>query len=163
MDAIVSVTGDWGIGYRGRLLVPNHQDMRRFRELTEGGTVICGRTTFGSFPNGALPNRLNIIISGDSSLRAEGALVTSSVQDAVQMAEREAYGNGRIWVIGGASIYRQMLPLCRDAYVTKHGIVTDADTFFPNLDDDPEWHVAEEQGGGVTSDGVPFRFLRYSR
>ena len=163
MDAIVSVTSDWGIGLNGELPVRNRWDMRKFRELTEGGTIICGRTTFESFPHGALSNRLNIVVTRDGSYVADGAITASCIDDAILMASNAEYGNGRIWVVGGGSIYWQMLPLCDEAYVTMHYTIPESDTFFPNLDEDPHWMVIERQGPMETEDGVAFEFRRYRK
>lgn len=165
MDAIVSVTGDWGIGYEGRLLVSNRQDMLRFKELTTGGIVICGKRTFESFPGGALPERLNVVITRDEGFcPASGdVIVARGIDEAVRVSQSVGFGNGKVWVIGGESIYRQMLPLCDDAYVTKNDTVVKADTFFPNLDEHPDWRLVDEQEGGMTQGGIRFKFLRYRR
>lgn len=159
MNAIVSVSREWGIGNRGRLIIPNADDMRRFRSLTWGGTVICGRTTYESFPNGALPNRRNIVLSSDPSFDPPDALVVRTIDEALGAV---AGTNPRqVWVIGGAAVYRQMLPMCQLAYVTFHEASLEADTFFPNLDQDEKWFLATEHEGGITQDGTMFTYRAY--
>lgn len=161
MDVIVSVTANWGIGHRGNLLVPNHQDMRRFKTMTEGGIVICGRSTYESFPASPLPNRLNIVISSQRLPPVDGVMQAGSIEEATELASEVASDRQRIWVIGGASVYQQMLPMCDRAYVTRHGVTLPADAFFPNLDEDPRWHAIDQSPEMVTKGGVPFRFVTY--
>lgn len=159
MNAIVSVTRDWGIGFKGRLLVRNPADMRSFRELTTGGTVVCGHTTYQSFPHGALPNRRNIVLSRDAGFAPADAEVVRSVGEALMAVSGE--NPARVWLIGGDAVYRQLLPHCASAYVTKHDIEVPADAFFPNLDDDPAWELVSTTPGGLTPAGIPFFFCRY--
>lgn len=163
MNAIVSVTSGWGIGNRGELIVSNREDMAFFRRMTTGGTVICGQTTYLSFPHGVLPNRRNIVISDDMSFVADDAFVVRGIEDALAVARDGSCDEDRIWVIGGASIYRQMLPMCDRAYVTFHDVVRPADAFFPNLDDNADWTVADVTGEGVTGEGIPYEFRTYER
>ena len=161
MNAIVSVTSNWGIGLEGNLLVRNRVDMSYFKNKTMGGTVICGQTTFESFPGGALEGRRNVVLSLDPSFDAPGAEVYASVDDALNAVSNE--DQGTVWVIGGESIYRQLLPYCDCALITKNDVVMEADAFFPNLDDDPSWRVEDVQEGGVTKSGIPFEFVTYVR
>lgn len=161
MNAIVSVTKDWGIGLNGNLLVRNAADMRFFKERTMGGTVICGQSTFLSFPGGALKGRRNIVLSLDPSFEPEGAEVFGSVEDALAAVRTEDPES--VWVIGGQSIYRQLLSCCTKALVTKNDVVLPADAFFPNLDADPAWVVEEVTPGGVTKQGIPYEFVTYVR
>lgn len=161
MNAIVSVTSDWGIGKDGRLLVRNSQDMRHFKNTTMGGTVICGRTTFQSFPGGALQGRRNIVLSTDPSFSAKGAEVIRSVPQVLEATRNDDPNS--VWVIGGQSIYKQLLNMCTHVIVTKNKVIVEADAYFPNLDDDPVWHIEDVWGEGVTKEGVPFEFVRYTR
>lgn len=159
MNAIVSVTNDWGIGLKGNLLVRNARDMRYFKDHTMGGTVICGQTTFESFPGGALEGRRNVVLSLDPSFAAPGAEVVRSL-DAALAAVRDEDPRS-VWLIGGQSVYRQLLPHCTRALVTKNDITLPADAFFPDLDADPSWHIEHEEYGGVTKAGIPFSFVTY--
>ena len=161
MRAIVSVTRDWGIGNKGNLLVRNPADMRFFKDQTMGGTVICGQTTFESFPGGALEGRRNIVLSFDPDYSAKGIEVVSSVDEALEAVRDEDPDS--VWLIGGQSVYRQLLPRCSGALVTKNDVVLEADAFFPNLDEDPSWQVASEEPGGITASGIPFTFVTYRR
>ncbi len=174
MDAIVSVTQDWGIGLEGQLAVANRADMRRFVQLTCGGrkpseaapgevlgTVIMGRKTFESFPNGALKARRNIVITRDEGFAAPGAEVAHSVEEAVDLVA--GTDPSAVWLIGGESVYRQLLPSCQRAHVTMNEVVVPADAFFPNLDEDPAWELVTCEEGGTTPEGVSFSYRTYER
>jgi dihydrofolate reductase len=159
MKAIVSVTKDWGIGLKGKLLVRNPVDMRFFKDNTMCGTVVCGQTTFLSFPGGALERRRNVVLSIDPTFAAKGAEVVHSLDEALAAVKDD--DPERVWVIGGESVYRQLLPHCSHVLVTKNDVVLDADAFFPNLDEDPDWSVESTTVGGVTKAGIPFEFVTY--
>lgn len=159
MNAIVSVTRDWGIGLEGGLLVRNREDMRFFRRATMGGTVVCGRTTFQSFPGGALKGRRNVVISTNPDFLPTGAEVVHSVDEALAAVSGD--NPNSVWLIGGQSVYEQLLPHCQRAYVTKHDVVVPADAFFPNLDELDDWVVEKTEDGGITPSGVPFAFVTY--
>lgn len=172
MDAIVSVTGDWGIGLDGGLAVANRADMRRFVKLTCAGrkpseampgeffgTVIMGRKTFESFPGGALKARRNVVITRDEGYEAPGAEVVHSIDEALALVA--PLDPDTVWLIGGESIYRQLLPFCRHAHVTRNDVVVPADAFFPDLDADPDWKLVFQEEGGITPEGIPFSYLTY--
>ena len=158
MDAIVSVTADWGIGRDGSLLVRNRADMKRFKELTMGGNVIMGRKTFESLPGGPLTGRKNIVLTRSRDFVAEGVEVARSIDEALEMAD--AHG-GRTWLIGGASLYGQFIDICDEAYVTYHDCVLEADAYFPNLDEDERWTCTEVSETDFTASGIPFHFALY--
>ena len=123
MNLIVNADKNWGIGKNNELLVHIPNDMKMFRQMTTGKVVVMGRKTLESFPNGMpLPKRTNIVLTHDKDYDAKGAIV----------------------VIGGESIYRMMLPYCDKAYVTRTDFAYDADTYFPNLDEMPEWKLVKE-------------------
>lgn len=161
MNAIVSVTEDWGIGYKGQLLVRNRVDMNFFKSKTMGGTVLCGQNTFLSFPGGALEGRRNIVLSLDPTFEAPGIEVFSNMDDA--LAAVQDTDPKDVWVIGGESIYRQLLPMCDRVFVTKNAVRLPADAYFPNLDDDPSWHVESTEKGGITKAGIAYDFVTYAR
>lgn len=121
--------------------------MKFFRETTKGKVVAMGRKTLESFPNGLpLKNRVNIVLTTDKNYNGRGAVLVHSVEEMV--AELQKYNEEDIFVIGGETIYRQLLPYCKKAYITKIDHAYHADTYFPNLDDDPEWEmtgISEEQ------------------
>ena len=146
------------IGYQNRLLYAIPSDMTRFRMLTTGHTIIMGRKTFESLPNGALPNRRNIVISKTREQIA-GCEVFGSLEEALE-ARKEA-AEDECFIIGGASIYEQALPFADKLYLTivekepEH-----ADTFFPEINP-AEWEVTEKEMRN--ENGLPFTFLTLYR
>ena len=117
MNLIAAVDRNWAIGYKNELLVRIPEDQKWFRETTTGKAVIMGRKTLESFPNKSpLKNRLNVVITSDMNYSVPGAVVVHSIDEAVE-AVRD-YADDDVYVIGGESIYRQMLPLCSTAHIT---------------------------------------------
>ena len=147
MNLIVNVDKNWAIGLGSKLLVRIPQDMKYFRSMTTGHVVVMGRKTLESFPESKpLPNRVNIVLTRDQGYQAPGALVVHSMEELKE--EVEQCSGEEIFVIGGGQIYRELLPLCDKAYVTKVDRAFDADVYFPDLDQDPQWKmtkVSEEQ------------------
>lgn len=158
MNAIVAVDATWAIGCQGDLLFSLPTDMRRFRTLTMGGTVILGRKTLDSFPGGKpLPKRRNIVITRNPDLTVEGAEIASGPEEALALAQ----GDENIWVIGGGSVYTALLSQCKRVYLTKvDQAAENADTFFPNLDKLPNWKV-EKRSEPVEENGLTYRFIDY--
>ena len=146
------------IGYQNRLLYAIPSDMTRFRELTTGHTIIMGRKTFESLPNGALPHRRNIVISKTRE-QITGCEVYTSLEEA--LAARKEAAEDECFIIGGASIYEQALPFADKLYLT---IVekepAHADTFFPEINP-AEWEVTEKEMRN--ENGLPFTFLTLYR
>ena len=161
MKLIVAVDKNWAIGYKNELLVSIPADMRFFRDQTTGKTVVMGKNTLESFPGGkALKNRVNIVVALEKSYKAPDAIVVNSIEDAI--AEASKYNTDDVYVIGGASIYKQMLQFCDTAYVTKIDHAYVADTYFPNLDEDESWQmteISEEQ----TYYDLEYRFTKYEK
>lgn len=147
MNLIVNVDKNWAIGLGSKLLVRIPQDMKYFRSMTTGHVVVMGRKTLESFPESKpLPNRVNIVLTRDQSYQVPGAVVVHSMEELKE--ELKKYSGEEIFVIGGGQIYRELLPLCDKAYVTKVDRAFDADVYFPDLDQDPQWKmtkVSEEQ------------------
>ena len=161
MNLIVAVDKNWGIGYQNKLLNSIPEDMKYFRETTTGKVVVMGRKTLESFPNGLpLKNRTNIVITGDHTYKAKDAIIVHSIEEALE--ELKKYDTNDIYVIGGESIYRQLLPYCDVAHVTRTDHVYDADAWFPNLEEDPEWVLTGESEEKTYFD-LEFRFCRYER
>ena len=157
LEAVVAVYKDWGIGAEGTQPVALKADRRFFRELTRGSAVIVGRRTLEDFPGGRpLPGRENIILTR-RDITVDGAKVAHSPEEAAAAAESE-----RVFVIGGASVYRAMLPYIRRVYVTKIGAEPRSDSFFPDLDADPGWRETDP-GELMEENGVPYRFAVYER
>ena len=146
MNLIVAADANWGIGKDNKLLVSIPADMKFFRNTTTGNVVIMGRKTLESFPGGLpLKNRVNIVLTRDKNYQAKGAVVVHSVEEALEEAKKY---EEEVYVIGGDSVYKQMLPYCSKAYVTKIDFAYEADSFFPDLDKEGEWKVtgrSEEQ------------------
>ncbi|NCB92730.1 MAG: dihydrofolate reductase [Clostridia bacterium] len=161
MNLIVAVDEKWGIGKNNKLLVSIPSDMKFFREETSGKVVVMGRKTLESFPNGMpLKNRTNVVLTRDKSYQAKGAVIVHDTKELLE--ELKKYPDDQIYVIGGGEIYKQMLPYCSVAHVTKIEHSYDADTFFPNLDEMDEWEVtasSEEQ----TCFDIEFSFVKYER
>lgn len=161
MNLIVAVDKNWAIGKENKLLVSIPQDMKFFRETTMGKVVVMGRKTLQSFPGGQpLKKRTNIVITRDKNYSVKDAIVVHSVEEALE--ELKKYNSEDIYVIGGESIYRQMLPHCNVAHVTKIDHAFEADTYFPNLDEKEDWlvtGVSDEQ----TYFNLEYEFVRYER
>ena len=157
MNAIVVVDSNWAIGREGQLLFSLPTDMKRFRQLTLGSTVLLGRKTLESFPGGKpLPKRRNVVLTS-RDLQTEGVDCVRSLE-ALRSAGQAAEN---AFVIGGGSVYAALLPSCRRVYVTKvDAAVQGADTWFPNLDQLPGWEI-EAVSDPVTENGLTFRFVDY--
>ncbi len=161
MNIIVAVDNNWAIGNRDRLLVSIPNDHKHFREETTGKVVVLGRKTLQTFPQGQpLKNRTNIILSGDPNYEVKDAVVVHSVEELLE--ELKKYDTGDVYIIGGESVYRQMLPYCDTAHVTKIDREYEADTYFPNLDRDPEWEITADSDEQTYFD-IAYTFCRYER
>ena len=161
MNLIVAVDKNWAIGKENKLLVSIPQDMKFFRETTIGKVVVMGRKTLESFPGEQpLKQRTNIVLTTDKSYSVKDAIVVHTIDELLE--ELKKYNDEDIYVIGGESIYRQMLPHCTLAHVTKINHAYEADTYFPNLDEKDEWvvtGVSDEQ----TYFNLEYEFVRYER
>ena len=158
MELIVAVYDDWGIGAGGTQPIALSADRKFFRETTRGCMVIVGRRTVADFPGGKpLPGRVNVVLSRNAA-EIPSFTLCHSPEAAAELAQTAQ----RAMVIGGGSIYRQMLPLCHTAYVTKVHCIPASDTFFPNLDQDPQW-VLEEVLQSGEEDGIGYEMCRYVR
>lgn len=161
MNIIVAVDKNWAIGKNNKMMWSIPADMRFFREKTTGHVVVMGRKTLESFPNGLpLKQRTNIVLSRDKNYQVKGTLVMHTTEELLE--HLKGYAPEEIFIIGGESIYRQFLPYCDTAYVTKIDHAYDADTHFPNLDEMPEWEMTEA-GGEQTSFDLEFVFTKYER
>lgn len=161
MNIIVAVDKNWAIGNKGDLLVRIKSDHRRFKALTVGKVVVLGRKTMDTFPGRKpLKDRTNIILSHDPEYKVEGALVVHSIDELLE--ELKKYPSEDVFIIGGSSIYDQMLPYCDCAYITKIDHGYEADAFFADLDADPEWKVRQTSETQTDYD-VPYSFVDYVR
>ena len=161
MKAILSADRNWGIGLNNRLLVSISSDMKFFRQTTTGKVVVMGRKTLESFPNGLpLKNRTNIVLTGNPNYSVKDAVIVHTEDELLR--ELEKYNSDDIYVIGGESVYRMMLPYCDTVLVTKIDRAFQADTFFPNLDEMDEWEMTEESEEQTCFD-LEFTFTKYER
>ena len=158
MELIVAVYDDWGIGRDGTQPIALSDDRKFFREMTKGCMVITGRRTIEDFPGKKpLPGRVNVALSRNAA-QIPGFTLCHSPQEALELA----HAAQRAMVIGGGSIYRQMLPYCDRAYITKVHVTPESDTFFPNLDEDPAWYPAEVLRQGEEN-GIAYEMILYRR
>ena len=158
MELIVAVYDDWGIGCCGTQPIALSADRKFFRETTKGAMVIAGRKTIGDFPGKKpLPGRVNVALTRTMQ-EIPGFTVCTSTEEAAELAKSAQ----RCFVIGGGSVYRQMLPYCDAAYITKVHTTVGCDTYFPNLDEMEEWYVAENLLSGEEN-GIGYEMLLYKR
>ena len=158
MELIVAVYDDWGIGKDGTQPVALSADRKFFRETTRGAMVIVGRRTIEDFPGQKpLPGRVNVALTRTPK-EIPGFTVVTSPEEAAALAVNAE----RAMVIGGGSIYRQMIPMCDTAYVTKVHTTVDSDTFFPNLDEDAAWELKEVLQSGEEN-GISYEMCLYMR
>ena len=158
MELIVAVYDDWGIGRDGTQPIALSADRKFFREMTKGAMVIAGRRTIGDFPGKKpLPCRVNVALTRQD-LEIPGFTVCHSPEEAVELAKTAQ----RCFVIGGGSVYKQMLSYCDAAYITKVHVTPESDTHFPNLDEMEDWYVAETMLSGEEN-GIAYEMLLYKR
>ena len=161
MNLIVAVDNNWAIGNKNELLVRIPNDHKHFREETTGKVVVLGRKTLETFPQGLpLKNRTTIILSRDTKYQVKDAVIVHSIEELLE--ELKKYNEEDIYIIGGESIYRQMLPYCKVAHVTKIDREYEADTYFPNLDQDENWHITADSDEQTYFD-IAYQFLKYER
>ncbi len=143
MNLIVAVDKNWSIGNQGQLLVSIPEDKRLFREETLGKVIVMGRKTLESLPGKQpLYGRVNIVLTKNPDYKVKGAIVCHSFLEV--MEELGKYQENDCFIIGGQSMYEQFLPLCNIAHVTYIDYLYNADTHFPNLDQDSEWEMTRE-------------------
>ena len=158
MELIVAVYDDWGIGCDGTQPVALSADRKFFRETTRGAMVIAGRRTIADFPGQKpLPGRVNVALSCTAQ-EIPGFMLCRSTEEALELAKTAE----RVFVIGGGTVYRQMLPYCDKAYITKVHTTISCDAFFPNLDQDPQWEMGEILQSGEEN-GIGYEMCLYVR
>ncbi|MFG6338324.1 MAG: dihydrofolate reductase [Lachnospiraceae bacterium] len=161
MNAIVAVDNNWAIGCKNSLLVRIPADHKNFRQETTGKVVVLGRKTLETFPQGMpLQNRTNIILSTNPDYRVKDAVVVHSKEELD--AELKKYPTEDVYIIGGESVYRMMLPACDVVHVTKIDHDYEADAYFPNLDNDDAWEITAESEEQTYFD-LPYYFVKYER
>ena len=161
MNIVAAVDKNWAIGNKGELLVRIPNDQKSFRELTTGKVVVLGRKTLDTFPQGQpLPNRTNIILTRDRDFKVKGAVVVHSIEELFE--KLKAYRSEDVFVIGGDSIYRQLLPYCDTAHITTIDYEYEADAYLPDLSADPEWEKTADSDE-ITYFDLSYSFVRYER
>ncbi len=161
MNLIAAVDENWAIGNKNELLIRIPADMKMFRQETTGKVVILGRKTLETFPGGKpLKDRVNLILSTQKDYQVEEAVVVHSVEDLLKAVEE--YETDDVYVIGGESIYRQLLPYCQTAHITKIDRSYEADAWFPNLEEAGDWIITAESEEQSYFD-TTYRFIRYER
>lgn len=168
MNLVVAVDNNWAIGNKGDLLAHVRADLKEFARLTTGHVVILGSKTLSTFPGGRiLKDRTNIVLSSRTEYNPEGAIMARSFEDLKKILEN--YDSDDVFVIGGASVYKELLPLVDTCFVTKFDKSFEADAFFPNLDESGEWKMVyrgPEQKSNPEKDTEPdlsFYFTKYRR
>jgi dihydrofolate reductase len=159
ISIIVAVSEDWGIGKDNELLWHISEDLKRFKRLTLGNTVIMGKRTWESLPRKPLPGRRNIVLTDDRTETIENAVTAYSIEDSLTKCER----NEEIFVIGGGSIYRQFMPIADRLYITHVHKKAPADIYFPEIDL-KIWKIKEKKDF-ITDDGngIPYTYTIYEK
>jgi dihydrofolate reductase len=161
MNLIAAVDNNWAIGNRGSLLVRIPNDQKQFREMTLGKVIVMGRKTIETFPQQQpLASRVNIVLTRDKSFSRKDAVIVHSIAELLK--ELSKYDDNDIYVVGGESIYKQLLPYCKVAHITKIDYEYQADAYMPNLDEDPEWKKVGESDEQTYFD-LEYYFLKYEK
>ena len=159
MKMIVAVDTNWGIGFENNLLVSIPEDMKFFRKTTMGKIVVMGRKTLESFPQQKpLENRVNIVLTSSENYFVENAIICHSKEELLKKLEE--YNSDDVFVIGGSSVYSELLLFCDTIYVTKVNHSYVADSFFPNLDNLKDWKIIERSGKQFYEE-IEYEFLVY--
>lgn len=159
MNIIAAVDRNWAIGNKNALLVKIPRDQKLFFEMTQGKVVVMGRNTLESLPQKQpLKNRVNIVLSSDKAYAVKGAVVVHSLEEL--FGELKQYESEDVFVAGGETVYRQLLPYCDTAHITKIDYAYEADAYFPRLDELPEWELAADSEEQTYFD-LEYYFLQY--
>lgn len=160
LSIIAAIDRNNAIGRNGQLLCHLPADLKHFKELTSGHTIIMGRVTFDSLPKGALPNRRNIVVTRNPNFKAEGVETALSVEDALWMSRDDS----EVFVIGGGQIYRETLPLSTHLYLTRiDASFSDADTFFPEINLNVWTETSCKHFSADEKHAYAFSFVNYRR
>lgn len=158
---IASADKNWGIGYKNKLLARIPEDMKQVSSKTRGKVIVMGRKTLESFPDGKpLPGRNNVVLTGRSDYKVENALVVHGIPELTDALKDY---QGEVYVFGGESIYRQLLPFCTKAYITRIGEEFEADAFLPRFDQLNDWKVVEQGEWQISKTGLSYKFIEYRK
>ena len=160
ISIIVAISEENAIGKQGGLLCHLPNDLKHFKAVTNGSTVIMGERTFFSLPKHPLPNRRNVVITDVAGKTFKGAESAYSIEEAVEIVKSES----EAFIIGGGTIYRQFMPIADKLYITHiHHSWSDADTFFPEIKA-TEWQlVSEEKHCADENNPFDYTFAEYKR
>ena len=170
ISAIVCADKNWGIGYNGKLLANIPEDIRFFREKTTNNVVIMGRKTYESLPFKPLPHRTNIVVTSNITSPCEVCEIDESgtifmTIDFVKLYLSTIHYDNPVdyYIIGGGQLYKELLPYCSKSYVTKVDyIYNNVDTYFPNIDNMPEWEI-NSASETKEYNNIGYRFFEYRR
>ena len=160
ISSIVAIAQDHGIGKDNQLLYWLPNDLKRFKALTTGNTIIMGRKTFESLPKGALPNRRNVVLSRQQGLTFEGAEIFPSLEEAL----KHCGADEKVFIIGGASVYQEAMPFCTHLHITEIADNSkEADAFFPTISKDEWEEIGREEHGTDEKHAYAYAFVDYKR
>ncbi|HEX2920799.1 MAG TPA: dihydrofolate reductase [Bacteroidales bacterium] len=157
ISIIVAVADDWGIGKENKLLWHIPEDLKRFKRLTTGKTVVMGKKTWESLPKRPLPGRKNIVLTDIEGEVIDGAVMAYSINEAAEMSKED-----EVFIIGGGSIYRQFMPLADRLYITHVHSKADADIYFPEIDKNT-WQVIERESFPASGEAPAYSYVIYDR
>lgn len=159
ISIIVAIAEDNGIGYKNELLAHISEDLKRFKEITAGNTVVMGRNTWYSLPKRPLPNRQNIVITNIEDEVFEGAETVYSIEEAIEKCPE----NAESFIMGGAMVYRQFYEIADKLYITRILKTFQADTFFPEIESD-KWEIESESDKKIDEkSGLMFQYVNFIR
>ena len=158
MNIIVAVSNNWCIGKDNELLQPIHRDLKRFKQFTTGNIIICGRTTYESFPKRPLPDRLNIVVTSNKNYGDENIKAVSGIDELRK--ELKNYDTNKLWVVGGESIYRQLIDYSEKAYITVINTSKEGNKYFPDLEKLENWKKISSSDI-YEEDSISFRYDEY--
>lgn len=160
MKIIAALDKNNAIGKNNKLLVSIPLDMKRFREITTGNVVVMGRKTLESFPNqGPLDNRVNIVLTKDDSFQMKGVTAVHSIEELEAVLSK--YDTDRVYVIGGGTIYEQLIDKCDTLLITRIDYAYEADTYFPEIKEN-EWKIVDESDEQIYFN-LEYTFVEYKR
>lgn len=160
INIIAAIDRRMGLGFENKLLFWLPNDLKRFKALTTGHTIIMGRKTFESLPKGALPNRRNIVLSSNPNAVCPGAEIYTSLKEALDNCSAEE----EVYIIGGASVYKQALPVAHRLCLTEiDAEAPQADAFFPDIDTNVWKEESREVHPADEKHPCPYAFVDYIR
>lgn len=160
LSLIVAISENNAIGKAGDLLCHLPNDLKHFKELTTGATVVMGKKTFFSLPRRPLPNRRNIVLTRDTAFAYDNTEVAHSIHELQSMLQT----NERVFIIGGGEVYKQFMPLADELHITHiHHIWEDADTFFPQIDPTIWRRTSEERNNQDEKHAFAYTFATYKK